>query len=86
VAVLIKPTQQSSNACLGKSYAGIGGAVVHANGVSVFRRRESTGKHNVVNVANPFIFGLGSEYPGVTSQQALFRAIDIEKSQSQPVK
>ena len=82
MAVLVEPTQQSADARLGKSYAGIGGAVVDANGVSFLRHRESTGKHDIVNVADPLIFGLGSKYPGVASQQALFRAIDIEESQS----
>src|SRR5512140_678026 len=85
-AVLLQPAEEMPDAARGESHPGVGGAVVHVQGVAVVADRAATGKRHVSDVTVLLVGRLGAEDPLVAAQEADIRVLEVEKRQSQPVK
>ena len=85
VAVSVEPGQEATDAAVCQGDAGVCGTVIEIDGVAVRVDCIATGEDDVLNIAAAFVVRFGGEHPGISSDQTLFRLIQIEKGQAEPV-
>src|SRR5258708_26803347 len=83
LTVFVEPAQQLADASARERDAGIGGAVIEIDAVSIGVERVPTGKRHIADISLAFVAGFGTEEPAVTSQQTMRRPVQSEASEAE---
>src|ERR1700722_570175 len=78
VAVGVEPVQKRADAAVRQSDTGVSGAVVEIDRVAVRRDGVATREHDVLNISKTLGVGLRSKHPGISSDQAFVRLLEIK--------
>src|SRR4029453_17484027 len=85
MAVGIAPTQKGANAAGSQSNAGIRGAVIEIDRISVCRDSIAAWEYDILDVSVSLVVSLRRKHPRISAHQTFFRPLEIEERQTQPV-
>ena len=83
--IFFQPGEKSSNAARGQRHAGVGRAVVKANGIPIRVDRLPAWENHPTDISAAFIGSFGTEYPGIAPLQAYLRLLEIEERDSETI-